>query len=175
MYDRRNDRGQSMRYQEGGYAGGSDGFMDRFNRMGQDDGYAQEQDIRRGGMMNGYAPGGMRGPDGIDALRQMAGQLRMQLDDMQRLYEKNAACVDEIREIIDAEDRRIRMMLEQAGKASEAVQAAPVAAQAPVVDTTAIEASMSRIKDLQKQIDCVQMSFLDLIKQQNAMRILFDK
>ncbi|MBQ3791198.1 MAG: hypothetical protein II800_09715 [Lachnospiraceae bacterium] len=148
MYDRRNDRGQGMRYQEGGYAGGSDGFMDRYNRMGQDDGYAQEPDMRRGGMMNGYAQGGMRGPDGSDALRQMAGQIRMQLDDMQRIYEKNAACVDEIREIIDGEDRRIRMMLEQAGKASEAAHAAPAAAPAATVDTAAIEASMNRIRDL---------------------------
>lgn len=154
MYDRRNDRGQGMRYQEGGYGGGSDGFMDRYNRMGQDDGYAQEQDMRRGGMMGGgygqgpMGQGAMRGPDGGDALRQMSGQIRMQLEDMQRLYEKNAACVDEIREIIDAEDRRIRMMMEQAGKAADAVQAAPAAVGAPAVDTAAIEASMSRIKEL---------------------------
>ncbi|MCR5675412.1 MAG: hypothetical protein K6G16_06875 [Lachnospiraceae bacterium] len=159
MYDRGGNRGQGMRYQDNGY-GGSDGFMDRFSRMGQDGGMYGQEPPRR--MSGDYGQGGMgmdmpRRQQGMapgadpEALRELAGQIRMQLQDMQALYEKNAACVDEIREIIDAEDRRIRMMLEQANQAADAAGNGTPSAPVPSAgaeDGGSVNASLDRIREM---------------------------
>ncbi len=90
----------------------------------------------------------MTGAAEAEALNGLIGQLRTQMEDMRAVYEKNAACVDEIREIIDAEDRRIRLMLEQANQAAEAVKNAPAQQEAAAVSADAASASLDKIREL---------------------------
>ena len=140
MYERSGNRGQGMSY-GGGFPGGQDGFMDRLGRMGgQDSMYAdQGRPMRR--PADPYAQGGMdpmmqsRGAD-TGMLQQLANQISMQLEDMQALYEKNAACVDEIRNMISIEDNRINEMLEQTERSLSAMK------QSGTGDTGASQASV---------------------------------
>ncbi len=168
MYDRNNVRGQGSRYADG--YGASDGFMERFDRMGQDmsmggqSGYGQPmghpqmqpgmqpgmqqgpgmqpgmQQMPQGGMpmQHGGMPGAMpmpgQMPQGgmpmpgpmpqpqpqqgipeadLEALRNLAAGLEGRISQMEEIYNRNAACVDEIREVVDGQDRRIRTMMEE--------------------------------------------------------------
>ncbi|MCR5177665.1 MAG: hypothetical protein K6C95_01635 [Lachnospiraceae bacterium] len=150
MYDRSVNRGQGMRFGEG-FSGGQDGFMDRLGRMGgQDSSYADPtRAMRRGN--DPYSQGGMdpmmqgRGAD-TGMLQQLTAQISMQLEDMQALYEKNAACVDEIRNMISIEDNRIGVMLEQTERSLNAMkQAGTGEAGNP---QAAVEESVNRIRAL---------------------------
>ncbi len=166
MYDRNGNRGQGGQYQAGGYGSG-DGFMDRYGRMGREGGmygqeggmYGQEPMQRPMGGDYGQPVGmGMEmaaarqpqppmmagGPD-PEALRAVMGQIRAQLEDMQVLYEKNAACVEQIRGIVEDEDQRIRAMLDEAARAAAAQPAAPVVQQVPAQAGTEV---IDQIRDL---------------------------
>lgn len=93
-----------------------------------------------------YPAGGYQTAQNNDnlALAGLASRVSSQLEEMKALYDRNAACVDEIREIVDGQDRRIRLMLEQAGQAAEAAKNTPQGA----ASADAVGVSLESIREL---------------------------